>query len=142
MVENRGGKYQVAERSLGMTILGQTGFGKTAFLHNLIIDDIQSGVSVIVFDPHGDLVTDILESIPNNYAEHVRILSVSETMPFGLNLWQCDNPNSSLAVSRTVDNAILVLKSLTENIDTTTSGGKLIFHIFGALAEFERDLIR
>jgi DNA invertase Pin-like site-specific DNA recombinase len=33
-------------------------------------------------------------------------------------------------------------KSLTENIDTTTSGGKLIFHIFGALAEFEREIIR
>src|SRR5687767_15935120 len=33
-------------------------------------------------------------------------------------------------------------KSLTEQIDTTTSGGKLVFHIFGALAEFERDLIR
>jgi DNA invertase Pin-like site-specific DNA recombinase len=33
-------------------------------------------------------------------------------------------------------------KSLTENIDTTTSGGKLIFHIFGALTEFERNLIR
>ncbi len=33
-------------------------------------------------------------------------------------------------------------KSLTENIDTTTSSGKLIFHIFGALAEFQRDLIR
>src|ERR671919_528532 len=33
-------------------------------------------------------------------------------------------------------------KSLTENIDTTTSGRKLIFHIFGALAEFERNLIR
>src|SRR4051794_6750061 len=33
-------------------------------------------------------------------------------------------------------------KSLTENMDTTTSGGKLIFHIFGALAEFERDIIR
>jgi DNA invertase Pin-like site-specific DNA recombinase len=33
-------------------------------------------------------------------------------------------------------------KSLTENIDTTTSGGKLIFQIFGALAEFERDIIR
>ena len=33
-------------------------------------------------------------------------------------------------------------KSLTENIDTTTSGGRLIFHIFGALAEFERSIIR
>ena len=33
-------------------------------------------------------------------------------------------------------------RSLTESIDTTTSGGKLVFHIFGALAEFERELIR
>ncbi len=33
-------------------------------------------------------------------------------------------------------------KSITEQIDTTTSGGKLIFHVFGALAEFERDIIR
>ena len=34
------------------------------------------------------------------------------------------------------------LRSLQENIDTTSSGGKLIFHMFGALAEFERNLIR
>jgi len=33
-------------------------------------------------------------------------------------------------------------KSLQESIDTSTSTGKLIFHIFGALAEFERNLIR
>ena len=33
-------------------------------------------------------------------------------------------------------------RSLTEAIDTTTSGGKLVFHIFGALAEFERSIIR
>ncbi len=32
--------------------------------------------------------------------------------------------------------------SLQESIDTTTSGGRLIFHVFGALAEFERALIR
>ena len=33
-------------------------------------------------------------------------------------------------------------KSIQENIDTTTSGGKLIFHIFASLAEFEREPIR
>lgn len=33
-------------------------------------------------------------------------------------------------------------RSLTENIDTTSPGGKLVFHIFAALAEFERGLIR
>ena len=32
--------------------------------------------------------------------------------------------------------------SLTEQIDTTTSGGMLVFNIFGSLAQFERDLIR
>jgi len=34
------------------------------------------------------------------------------------------------------------LRSLTEAIDTTTSGGRLVFHIFAALAEFERSIIR
>jgi DNA invertase Pin-like site-specific DNA recombinase len=34
------------------------------------------------------------------------------------------------------------LHSITEAIDTTTAGGKLVFHIFGALAEFERAVIR
>ena len=33
-------------------------------------------------------------------------------------------------------------RSLTDGIDTTTTGGKLVFHIMGALAEFERELIR
>jgi DNA invertase Pin-like site-specific DNA recombinase len=32
--------------------------------------------------------------------------------------------------------------SLQESVDTSTSGGKLVFHVFGALAEFERELIR
>lgn len=34
------------------------------------------------------------------------------------------------------------LRSLTEGFDTTTSGGRLVFHVFGALGQFERDLIR
>ncbi len=34
------------------------------------------------------------------------------------------------------------LRSLTESIDTTTTGSRLVFHIFGALAEFERTIIR
>jgi DNA invertase Pin-like site-specific DNA recombinase len=33
-------------------------------------------------------------------------------------------------------------RSLTEAIDTTTAGGKLVFHVFGALAEFERSIIK
>jgi len=40
------------------------------------------------------------------------------------------------------DNREIGFKSLTEAIDTTSSGGRLVFHIFGALAEFEQSLIR
>ena len=36
----------------------------------------------------------------------------------------------------------IAFRSLTEQIDTSTPGGRLIFHVFGALAEFERDLIK
>jgi DNA invertase Pin-like site-specific DNA recombinase len=35
----------------------------------------------------------------------------------------------------------IAFKSITENIDTSTATGQLVFHLFGALAEFERNLI-
>src|SRR5438876_1767658 len=61
-------------------------------------------------------------------------------------VWRLDRLGRSLKhLIETVailDSRKIGFKSLTENIDTTTSGGKLIFHIFGALAEFERNLIR
>ncbi len=41
-----------------------------------------------------------------------------------------------------LDSRDVKFRSLTEAIDTTTSGGRLVFQIFGALAEFERSLIR
>jgi DNA invertase Pin-like site-specific DNA recombinase len=61
-------------------------------------------------------------------------------------VWRLDRLGRSLkhlieTVSQ-LDTRKIGFKSLTEQIDTTTSGGKLIFHIFGALAEFERNLIR
>ena len=41
-----------------------------------------------------------------------------------------------------LDRAEMGFRSLIEEIDTTTPGGRLVFHIFGALAEFERSIIR
>jgi DNA invertase Pin-like site-specific DNA recombinase len=42
----------------------------------------------------------------------------------------------------TIEEKGVELVSLRESLDTTTPGGKLLFHVFGAVAEFERDLIR
>lgn len=41
-----------------------------------------------------------------------------------------------------LDKRAIGFRSITEAIDTTTPGGRLVFHVFGALAEFERSLIR
>ena len=61
-------------------------------------------------------------------------------------VWRFDRLGRSL---RHLIDTMLTLKereigfqSLQESIDTTTSGGRLVFHMFGALAEFERDVIR
>lgn len=61
-------------------------------------------------------------------------------------VWRLDRLGRSLKhlieTITALTNRGIGFKSITENIDTTTSGGKLVFHIFGALAEFERDIIR
>jgi DNA invertase Pin-like site-specific DNA recombinase len=61
-------------------------------------------------------------------------------------VWRLDRLGRSLRhlieTITSLANRGIGFKSITESIDTTTSGGKLIFHIFGALAEFERDIIR
>lgn len=61
-------------------------------------------------------------------------------------VWRLDRLSRSLkdlidAVAL-LDTKGIGLKSLHESIDTSSSSGKLFFHIFGALAEFERNLIR
>ncbi len=62
-----------------------------------------------------------------------------------LTVWRLDRLGRSLRdlidlVNQLEDRGV-GLQSLQEAIDTTTSSGKLIFHVFGALAEFERNLI-
>jgi len=61
-------------------------------------------------------------------------------------VWRLDRLGRSLtqliALMTQLQERGVGFRSLTEQIDTTASGGKLIFHIFGALAEFERNLIR
>ena len=61
-------------------------------------------------------------------------------------VWRLDRLGRSLKnlieIMNLFEDRSIGFRSLQESIDTTTSGGKLIFHIFGALAEFERNLIR
>lgn len=61
-------------------------------------------------------------------------------------VWKLDRLGRSLPhlieTVRALQTRGVGFRSLTEAIDTTTPGGRLIFHIFGALGQFERDLIQ
>jgi len=61
-------------------------------------------------------------------------------------VWKLDRLARSLKdlveLIHELDDRGVGFRSLTEAIDTTNAGGKLVFHIFGALAEFEHSLIR
>jgi DNA invertase Pin-like site-specific DNA recombinase len=75
-------------------------------------------------------------------AEAIAFLRPGDTLA----VWKLDRLGRSLKHLIETVTALQAKKvgfrSLQESIDTTTSGGRLIFHVFGALAEFERDLIR
>jgi DNA invertase Pin-like site-specific DNA recombinase len=74
-------------------------------------------------------------------SELKKILRAGDTIV----VWKLDRMGRGLRdlinLMREFDEQKIGFKSLTEGIDTTTTTGKLIFHIFGALAEFERNLI-
>lgn len=83
------------DRQLGLSIddarqhlhvIGPTGTGKSTLLANLICQDIASGRGVVVIEPKGDLVQDVLARIPSERIKDVVVLDPTETeYPIGLN---------------------------------------------------------
>jgi DNA invertase Pin-like site-specific DNA recombinase len=81
-------------------------------------------------------------------ADRPGLASVMKAMREGdvLVIWRLDRLGRSLRELITLSEELkrrgVQLRSVTEGIDTTTIGGELLFHLFGAIAQFERNLIR
>lgn len=66
-------------------VLGPNGTGKSTLLANLAVQDIAAGHGVVIIEPKGDLVTDILERMPAHRLDDVVILDPTDNTPVGLN---------------------------------------------------------
>jgi len=72
-------------------VIGQTGTGKSVFLQNLIIQDIERGDGVCMIDPHGNDIRDVLAAIPKERADDVIYFDPSQLdHPVGLNMLEYD----------------------------------------------------
>ena len=79
------------DRRRHMYAIGQTGTGKSAFLGELIKQDIRNGEGLCVIDPHGDLIEGALECVPKERADDVILFDPSNIQnPLGLNLLEYD----------------------------------------------------
>lgn len=81
----------LADRRRHMYIIGKTGTGKSEFLKEMILQDIQNGAGVCAIDPHGEFVEDILQLLPPERAEDVIYFNPSDLeRPMGMNMMEAD----------------------------------------------------
>ena len=67
-----------ADRLSHLYILGKTGVGKPTLLKNLFTQDIQAGQGCALLDPHGDMVSELIEQVPEHKKDKVIYLNVPD----------------------------------------------------------------
>lgn len=79
------------DRQRHMYIVGKTGVGKSEYLRELILQDIEAGEGVCLIDPH-DLAEDLLNFIPPHRAEDVIYFDPGDSeRPMGMNMMEAKN---------------------------------------------------
>ncbi len=74
-------------------IIGQTGTGKSTLLANIILNAIEQGHGLTFFDPHGTTIDVVLKSVPEKYADKIRVVRIGDAdNPVPLNIWDSDDP--------------------------------------------------
>lgn len=97
-------------RRQGVYIIGTTGTGKTTLLQNIAFQDMADSTkpALIVLDPHGDFVDELLERVPDNRRDGTILFAPGDrdqiAQPLGLNLLACDrsDPRARRLVASTV----------------------------------------
>ncbi|MBT8226213.1 MAG: type IV secretion system DNA-binding domain-containing protein [Dactylosporangium sp.] len=109
------GRAEVGNHSVGvhvvdarqhLQIIGSTGSGKSTELCHLALDDVRAGRGLVVIDPKGDLVTDILDRLPASLAN--RIVLIDPDQPDGARL----NPLAGFDDDLIVDNVVSIFSRI------------------------------
>ncbi|MDP2720442.1 MAG: type IV secretion system DNA-binding domain-containing protein [bacterium] len=92
-----------ADRRKHVYIIGKTGTGKSTLIKNMIIQDMRAGEGVAVLDPHGQLIDEILDFVPENRLDDVVIFNPADAdYPVSLNMLQIVDPRQRTLVGDTL----------------------------------------
>jgi CxxC-x17-CxxC domain-containing protein len=81
------------DRRQHMYVIGKTGTGKTQFLKNMALQDVENGEGLAVIDPHGEFVEEILESIPRHRMKDVVYFNPADMeYPVSFNIMDVQDP--------------------------------------------------
>ena len=120
-------------------VLGATGVGKSTLLANMILADIEQGLGCAMFDPHGDIIDDILLRIPVARTKDVILIDPSDAdFPIGFNLLEANTDAEKIVLSSDLvsafkrhatawgDNMTAVLQNAVNTVLESSRGGTLI----------------
>ncbi|GAA4734237.1 hypothetical protein Prum_069920 [Phytohabitans rumicis] len=96
----------VADARHHLHVIGSTGTGKSTLLVRMIVADILAGRAVVVIDPKGDLVTDVLDRIPASMADRVILIDPDQRVGDRLNPLLGDDPDLA------VDNIVSIFSKI------------------------------
>jgi len=141
-------QYQRQEYHVGLTdearlrhthVIGATGVGKSTLLANMVITDAELGNGCVMFDPHGDIIEDIIARIPEHRLNDVILIDPSDTdCPVGFNLLHATTEAEKIVLSSDLtgafkrfatswgDNMSAVLQQAVNAFLDSSKGGTLI----------------
>lgn len=116
------------DRKRHMYIVGQTGTGKTTLIKNMIMSDINNGNGVCLFDPHGDLYEEVINSVPQKRIKDVVLVDLADTeYPVGINLLEYETEAQRYFITQEMS---YILKKLVEDEYGVQQANNMIGPIF------------
>ncbi|MFD9030113.1 type IV secretion system DNA-binding domain-containing protein [Streptomyces sp. NPDC059567] len=104
----------------GTYLLGTQGAGKSSLLEQLVYQRMAQHDSVIVLDPHGELVDNIIARMPESRLRDTYLLDLSDArhFPFRLNIFHCTDPSDETARARTRGRVLRVFRRIWPEIES------------------------
>ncbi|MGZ3947109.1 MAG: type IV secretory system conjugative DNA transfer family protein [Flavisolibacter sp.] len=119
-------------RFSGCYIIGKQGVGKSTLVEQMICQDIEKGYGVIVLDPHGQLIDNVIARMSGKHIGRAYLLDITDlAYPFGFNIFSCKDVANDHQRSITNDRVM----SIFERVWPSEGSGLLLPMLLQAVTE-------